>query len=105
MKNVIGILIFTNQDVLDHKLKDGKESNDCYCYWEMGRFPKRFIDSNETDELRLYMAIKGQVKGYFIIHDYDDTLMFYSESWHIIKDGEQLKPSQGFRYYIHKNKE
>ena len=31
--------------------------------------------------------------------DTEITLIFYSESWHEIKDGKVLKPSQGWRYY------
>ena len=102
MSGIIGILIFTNQKVLEHKLRDGKQSDNAYCFWEMGRFPKRILESQAGDEVRLYMAIKGQVKGYFIIHDCCGDLEFYSESWTEIKNGEQLKPSQGFRYYVHK---
>lgn len=102
---MIGILVFTNQKVLDHKLRDGKNSENRWCFWEMKRFPKKIKEMTDyEEEIRLYFAIKGKVKGYFIIHDLDDgagTLDFYSESWHPIKDGEQLKPSQGFRYYNH----
>ena len=29
------------------------------------------------------------------------TFDFYSESWNPIKNGEILKPSQGFRYYLY----
>ena len=101
MENIIGILVFTQQVVLDHKLRDGKQSDNAYCFWEMGRFPKRIMESEMDDEVRLYMAIKGQVKGYFVIHDCSEDLEFYSESWHSIENGEQLKPSQGFRYYTH----
>jgi len=68
----------------------------------MGRFPKLIRDAESPVEIRLYMAIKGQVKGYFVIHEWIDDLEFYSEAWNIIENGEQLKPSQGFRYYIHK---
>jgi len=94
-----GILIFTNYDVLIHKLKDGKKSQGCYCYWETSRFPKQSVD-------KLYFAINGIVRGYFeifgTIQNNDTGLFefrFYSESWTEIKDGEQLKPSQGWRYY------
>jgi len=102
MGKIVGILVFTNQGVLDHKLRDGKASEEKYCFWEMGRFPKKIRDAEYDDDVRLYIAIKGQVKGYFKIHDWDEDLEFYSESWHLIDNGEQLKPSQGFRYYTHK---
>ena len=101
MEKIVGILIFTNQEVLDHKLRDGKSSEGNYCFWEMGRFPKRIEEAEGQAEIRLYIAIKGKVKGYFIVHDWEGDLEFYSESWHPIDDGEQLKPSQGFRYYTH----
>lgn len=142
-----GILIFTNQAVLDHKLKDGKKDDFAYCYWELSKFPKKFdeemnsicqsrsprvgyssekllgcgsfaitdpaqdgsnvIDVREFD-LRLYFAIKGKVRGYFKLtaidkdeseHPEYHSLRFHSDDWVEIKDGEQLKPSQGWRYY------
>ena len=96
-----GILVFTNQEVLEHKKRDGKYSEDNYCYWEMSRFPKQ-------DFNRFYLAVKGKVQGYFEVTE--DNIMrklgqfnFDSESWTKIEDGEQLKPSQGFRYYLHKD--
>ena len=146
-----GILVFTNEDVLKHKLKDGKKDKYAYCYWEMSRFPKRFdeeinsisisksprvsyssekllgcasfaiMDSCEESgdypfdvrkfDLRLYIAIKGKVRGYFhltaIDKDTSDSpeyhrLRFHSDDWIPIENGDKLKPSQGFRYYIHK---
>lgn len=94
-----GILIFTNHDVLIHKLRDGRKSEGCYCYWETSRLPKQTPD-------RIYFAINGIVRGYFKIFGIKENnetgyyeLCFYSESWTEIKDGEQLKPSQGWRYY------
>lgn len=108
MSKSLGILVFTNEKILEHKKRDGKQSDNNWCFWEMNRFPKRFIEAND-EELRLYMAIKGEVKGYFVIHDLDyegnpsdgGTLDFYSDSWKEVKGGEQLKPSQGYRYYLH----
>lgn len=39
---IIGILVCQPQDVLDHKLKDGKSSEGRYCFWKFGeRFPRR----------------------------------------------------------------
>lgn len=146
----VGILVFTQEDVLQHKLKDGKAKDYAYCYWEISRFPKRFdeeinsvrisksqrvgyssekilgcasyaiLDSAKESgdevrdvrqfDLRLYLAIKGKVRGYFHITALDkDTsdnpeyhhLRFHSEDWIEVRDGEQLKPSQGWRYYLH----
>lgn len=136
-----GILVFTRDEVLQHKLKDGKRKDNSYCFWEITRFPKQFdkviekmsindsktvldiddyifddgdgylkiIDVSKFD-FRLYIAVKGKVQGYFKILtiDKDESndlekheLRFHSEDWVEIKKGEQLKPSQGWRYYLH----
>jgi len=92
-----GILVFTNETVLQHKKKDGRYSEDRYCYWEMRRFPKKMFN-------RFYLAVKGKVRGYFKVKEedmHDGQFHFDSDSWVEISDGEQLKPSQGFRYYAH----
>ena len=124
-----GILVFTDKQTLYHKQDDGHKSEGSYCYWGTMKLPTRFVERLNIEnaervayedsfpyelikEFALYVAIKGQIKGYFIIHsidkgDYDDRgdkisnfwLEFYSESWHEIKHGETLKPSQGWRYY------
>jgi len=97
-----GILVFTDEVTLEHKKRDGKKSDDRYCFWDTARFPKRFDNQRE---FCLYMAIKGKVRGYFMIFDVEDgetrqfALLFHSDSWKEIKDGEQLKASQGWRYY------
>ena len=103
MTKAIGILVFTNQAVLEHKKKDGKLSDNRYCGWKTSRFPNKFESFEHDTEYRLYFAVKGQVKGYFIIDDYfvADELHFQSESWKPIENGEILKPSQGWRYYLH----
>ncbi len=103
-KKFVGILVFTDEKTLHHKMNDGKQSENRWFFWETTKFPKRFLD-NEDIELRVYMAVKGVVRGYFVINDYDPghhykaTMDFISESWHEIKNGDQLKPSQGWRYY------
>lgn len=113
-----GILIFTDKWTLEHKKRDGLKSEGGGCYWETARKPKKFIKETLTikgqdyDEyiikrFPLYFAINGKIKGYFIIHEITDSeeyknkvwLEFHSESWKEIKDGEVLKPSQGWRYY------
>ncbi len=102
----IGILVFTQQDVLDHKVN----FTDGYCYWVMKRLPKRMMDTlldEPEKEYRLYMAVKGIVQGYFTISDFYDRaplegeLIFYHDGWHPIENGEVLKPHQGFQYYLH----
>lgn len=86
------ILIFTNQEVLNHKLKDGLESEGRYCFWTLSKYPTKDID-------KIYFAVKGQVKGYFKCHMGHKEVRFFSEDWYPIKNGEILKPSQGWRYY------
>lgn len=101
MSKITGILVFTQKDVLEHKIRDGKCSEDRYCYWTTKRFPTRFLDDLNA-ESRLYFAIDKQVKGYFVITQfYDQELRFCSEDWVSVENGEILKPSQGWRYYLH----
>lgn len=111
-----GILVFTDEKTLIHKKTDGKEDEGDYCYWETRKIPKKFVKKIITDKggeyydiiekFPFYFAIKGKIKGYFTIDTIDEGntkksiwMIFYSESWHEIKDGETLKPSQGWRYY------
>ncbi len=120
-----GILVFTDDKTLKHKKLDGREDEGEYCFWETNKIPKEFVETLNLSksprvsfeqssyailkEFPIYIAIKGKVKGYFIIHDVEDGdehdcwLIFYSESFVEIKDGEQLKPSQGWRYYPKKD--
>ena len=101
MVDKVGILVFTSQEVLEHKKRDGKGSEGNVCYWETSKPPKRFKDK-PCAEARIYFAVRGQVKGYFIVDfKYASPLYFYSESWTPIENGEILKPSQGWRYYLH----
>ena len=108
--NKVGILVFTSQDVLEHKRKDGLKSRYRYCFWETARYPKKFdetLSDNETEK-RIYFAVNKQVRGYFVIHDVGvrdnkHTLCFYSDSYHRIENGKILKSSQGWRYYLHEN--
>lgn len=116
-----GILVFTDEKTLKHKKIDGRKDEGGYCYWATNKIPKKFVEklnlsksprisyeqSNYSllKDIPIYFAIKGKIKGYFIAHDVEDGdehkcwLIFYSESWHEIKDEETLKPSQGWRYY------
>lgn len=92
---MVGILVFTSNEVLEHKKRDGKFSEGNECWWSLPRLPKQKVD-------RLYFAVKGQVKGYFKIEVLDDLrkeLIFNSETWTPLEEGEILKPSQGWRYY------
>lgn len=111
-----GILVFTNKETLNHKKIDGREDEGEYCYWETKKIPKKFIKKVITkeggeyydliEEFPFYFAIDGKIKGYFLIDSVDEGevhksiwMIFYSESWNEIKNGEILKPSQGWRYY------
>ena len=92
----IGILVCQSEEVLQHKLEDGKEADEKYCYWEFSRFPRiireaiqisreaaydgrysgsaRLFDGYyDEDDLvfegfivRLYFAVKGMVRGWFV---------------------------------------
>lgn len=100
MIDKVGVLVFTSQEILEHKKRDGKVSEDAWCYWRT-TLPRK-CSLNPSAEWRIYFAVKGQVQGYFIIDEYgDDGLIFDSESWTPIENGETLKPSQGWRYYVH----
>lgn len=116
-----GILVFTNESTLEHKKRDGFKPG--YCYWVTAKIPKKFIEyinwskspRKPFDELEwdlmqdfpIYIAIKGIVRGYFIVHlidfaeedEHKYELQFYSDSFKEVKHGEKLKPSQGWRYY------
>lgn len=97
----IGILAFTSQESMQHKQDDGKHSEGNYCYWETAKFPVRF-KKHPTAQKRLYLAVKGQVKGYFIINKcLDNELQFDSESWVEIENGQHKRASQRWRYYLH----
>lgn len=96
---VDGILVFTTHETLIHKLQDGKSYESNYCYWEISKFPKKPVD-------KLYVAVKGIVRGYFKINSLKKNstttkweIRFHSDSWVNVQDGEELKPSQGWRYY------
>ena len=99
-KGVIGILVFTNEETLNHKTTPNLN-----CYWEMGRLPQQFNESNYYKEWRIYFAVKGIVLGYFKIDMVDDgKIEFDSNDWHPIEKGEKKKGHQGFEYYIHGDK-
>lgn len=55
-------------------------------------------------EVRLYFAVKGTVRGYFICramaNDTPKVLRFWSEDWRSIPP-VKIKPSQGFKYFNH----
>lgn len=101
-EHIIEILVCQSQDVLQHKLTDGKEEAGRYCFWEMSRFPRRIRQAIEAqsestgrysvvarifsgiyddDDLvfeyfhvRLYFAVNGIVQGYFVCRACDQKL-------------------------------
>ena len=101
MEPHIGILAFTTQDTISHKIKNGKHVNGHYAWWRTSNIPTLFTaPENKDSERRLYLATDGTVRGYFIIHNtHQIDLLFDGDSWTPIKNGEQLTPSQGWRYY------
>ena len=108
--NEVKLLVFTSQEVLNHKLKDGLKEDHAWCYWTFRSMPIQ-IDLQEkiVQDIELYVAVKGKVRGFFKIHNLEFNinmnegreleLEFFSDSWMPIEDGQQLKPSQGWRYY------
>jgi len=135
---VVGILVCNTEKVLRHKQQDGKRRNGAYCFWEMSRFPTRITalfppcegtgvysesaEAPRTDwnynedniyfpegvEVRLYFAVGGVVRGYFVCRAMGKRksvreLHFHSESWHPLHSIPliRIKPSQGFRYFNH----
>ena len=79
---------------------------------ESAKAPRTFWVYDENDilfpedvEVRLYFAVYGWVRGYFVcrargIRDDVDELRFFSESWTPIQM-IPIKPSQGWRYFNH----
>ena len=97
---MVNIIIYTTADKLLHKqgkLPDDEDwSESGFYYWRLNKTPKRISHSG-----RIYFAVKGYIRGYFLIRDVDDSdgcdIEFDSESW---KDIEPIKTKsfQGFKY-------
>lgn len=134
---VVGILVCNSEKVLRHKQQDGKRKHGAYCFWEMSHFPQQIaqlikpewhdpvsepckaprtdwsysrddMDFPEDVEVRLYFAVGGVVKGYFVCKAMGERrgvreLRFHSESWRLLTvlPPIHIKPSQGFRYFNH----
>lgn len=128
MKDYVGILVCQPIEVLKHKQTDGRKEDEQYCFWEMTRFPKKvkerlFSESQgivsrpaklfdfvydeddlifEDFDVRLYFAVKGIVRGYFVCKACNkdlSELRFHSEDWYPITKQIKVKPSQGWRYF------
>jgi hypothetical protein len=122
--------VYCRKEVLEHKKRDGKESDERYCYWTS----TTRADINDGD--RLWFASEGRWQGFFTVkraflmldgedqnHGYSPSesanpmpspvdandvtihdgmeLRFHSESWTSI-DGGPRKPFQGFTYKVPK---
>lgn len=85
-----------SREILAHKKRDGKKSEDNYCYWSMRRIPDK-LDAGS----KLWVASEGRWRGYFVVWGIDFTgeLRFYSESWVEHDDGPR-KPFQGYTYKV-----
>jgi len=82
-------------------------------YSETAAAPRTDWDYDKDDktfpsdvEIRLYFAVKGLIKGYFICKAMGERhrvneLRFHSEDWHPVSKLTPIKPSQGFRYFKH----
>lgn len=95
------IIIYTTADKLLHKqgkLPDDEDwAESGFYYWRFSNTPKRINNSK-----RIYFAVKGYIRGYFLIRDVEDDgcgcdVEFDSETW---KDIEPIKTKsfQGFKY-------
>jgi len=97
------IIIYTTGDKLLHKqgkLPDDEDwAESGFYYWHLRGTPKRLKEGE-----KIYFAVKGYIRGYFIVLDIDDydecEIEFDSRSWKSIKTNDLIacKPFQGFKY-------
>jgi len=91
--------IYTTEDVLEHKKRDGKLSDHRFCYWNFPRSTKATVHD------RFYFATKGKWQGYFLIVEAmgDGSMVeFHSDTWRELEDKPERKPFQGFTYKVPK---
>lgn len=87
-------------DVLAHKLRDGRAADGRYCYWT---FPHTMPAATEGS--RLWVANRGRWVGYFVIVDLPfatkgrKELAFYSESF-VRNDGGARSPFMGYTFKV-----
>jgi hypothetical protein len=102
------IIIYTTPKKLLHKQdkleNDGDKSNNGTYYWRMNRLPKSWQDiAGIDDNVRLYFATEGFIRGYFLVDDIlDDNyggadIVFRSDSWNDIEP-IPITHFQGFKY-------
>lgn len=81
--------IYTTDDVLHHKRRDG------FVFWSLSQRTKA-----EKDD-KLFFATDGRWQGYFLIdRAWSDQIDFHSESWHELKEKPERKPFQEFTYKV-----
>ncbi|MDD3092199.1 MAG: hypothetical protein PHG80_11290 [Methanoregulaceae archaeon] len=86
--------VYTSQEVLEHKKRDGRKSDGRECFWGL---PNR---ANVQRRDKFWIAVRGQWRGYFIVADYlDPEVIFHSDSWVDCSIGPR-KPFQGFTYKV-----
>ena len=100
---MVSIIIYTTGEKLLHKQgklpDDGDWAEDGFYYWHLRGVPRKLKVGN-----KIYFAVKGYIRGYFIVEDIDDfdecEIEFDSTSWKDIKPNDQLpsKSFQGFKY-------
>ena len=103
--------VYTKQEILEHKIRDGNREKDVYCYWTFGT--PGDIDVHKGD--RFWIATKGRWQGYFEVFEVSyngvvHEINFWSESWRpllkmlgeIVIPSIPRKPFQGFTYKVPK---
>ena len=88
--------VYVRKEVLEHKQRDGKGSEDRECFWEFAQLP-----NVERHDL-FWFASEGRWQGFFVVKDVSDVVTFDSESWQSF-DGGPRKPLQGFTYKVPRN--
>ena len=100
-------IVYTMPDTLEHKKRDGRMNAHKFCYWGLKNYPSRLseLEDNdfEFDDVRIYFATKGFIRGYFVLRDVghinhdSNEVTWYSESWKDIPP-IPIKHFQGFKY-------
>lgn len=79
------IIIYIRPEVPEHKLKLSD------CWWDLPTIPGREF----ADESLLYVAVKGQIIGSFMMDRMDENRVeFYAGSWELLKEPKPQKPFQ-----------
>lgn len=100
-------IVYTMPEILEHKKCDGMMNARKFCYWTLKNYPSRLSNLEDKglkfNDVRIYFATKGFIRGYFILRDVgginhdSNEVTWYSESWRDI-DPIPIKHFQGFKY-------